>query len=81
MKLKKICFDIDNIICKTSSKRNYLQSKPIKKNIEVINKLYDKRKNIYKLANHRINCDNLSKENIAKKIIGTNWLNFMKNHF
>lgn len=42
MKLKKICFDIDNIICKTNSKRNYSQSKPIKKNIEVINKLYDK---------------------------------------
>jgi len=34
-----------------------------------INKLYDKRKNIYKLARHKINCDNLSKENIAKKII------------
>ena len=34
-----------------------------------INKLYDKRKNIYKLANHRINCGKLSKQNIAKKII------------
>ena len=38
-------------------------------NQKKINKLYDDRKNIYKLANHRINCDNLSKENIAKKII------------
>ena len=42
-------------------------------NIEIsqkkINKLYDKRKNIYKLANRRINCDNLSKQNIVKKII------------
>ena len=27
------------------------------------------RKNIYKLANYRINCDDLNKENIAKKII------------
>ena len=34
-----------------------------------INELYNKRKNIYKLANHRINCDNQDKENIAKKII------------
>ena len=42
MKLKTICFDIDNVICKTNTKRNYLNSKPIKKNIKVINKLYDK---------------------------------------
>ena len=34
-----------------------------------INKLYVERKNIYKLANYRINCNNLSKENIANKII------------
>ena len=34
-----------------------------------INKLYDERKNIYKLANFRINCNNLSKENITNKII------------
>ena len=34
-----------------------------------INELYDERKNIYKLANHRINCANLNKENIANKII------------
>ena len=34
-----------------------------------INKLYNDRKNIYKLANYRINCDNLSKENISKQII------------
>ena len=38
-------------------------------NQKKINKLYDDRKNIYKLANHRINCDNLSKESISKKII------------
>ena len=35
----------------------------------VINKLYEKRKNIYKLANYKIDCTNLSKENIANKII------------
>jgi shikimate kinase len=34
-----------------------------------INKLYAERKNIYKLANHKINCDNLDQKNIAKKII------------
>ena len=34
-----------------------------------INKLYAERKNIYKLANYRINCNKLSKENIANKII------------
>ena len=34
-----------------------------------INKLYENRKGIYKLANYRINCDNLNKKNIAKKII------------
>ena len=38
-------------------------------NQEQINKLYSERKNIYELANHRINCDNLDKENIATKII------------
>jgi len=34
-----------------------------------INKLYAERKNIYNLADHKINCDNLSKESIAQKII------------
>jgi len=36
---------------------------------EIINKLYSERKNIYKLAKYKINCDKLSKEIIAKKII------------
>ena len=35
----------------------------------VINKLYEERKNIYKLANYRINCANLNKKNIVNKII------------
>ena len=34
-----------------------------------INQLYAERKNIYKMANYRINCNNLSKENIVNKII------------
>ena len=41
-----------------------------KKNNQIkINKLYSERKNIYKLAYHRIVCDNLSKKYVAKKII------------
>jgi shikimate kinase len=34
-----------------------------------ISELYEKRKNVYKLANHKINCNDLSKENITNKII------------
>ena len=34
-----------------------------------INQLYSERKNIYKMADYRINCNNLSKEDIANKII------------
>jgi len=41
MKVKTICFDIDNVICITGDKRNYSKSIPIKKNIEIINKSYD----------------------------------------
>jgi shikimate kinase len=35
----------------------------------IINKLYAERKKIYKLAKYKINCNNLTKENIIKKII------------
>ena len=38
-------------------------------NQKKINKLYARRKKIYKLSKYKINCNNLSKENIAKKII------------
>jgi shikimate kinase len=31
--------------------------------------LYSERKNIYKMANHKIVCNKLSKESIARKII------------
>ena len=40
-KNKIICFDIDNIICKTINKY-YKKSKPIKKVISLINNLYTK---------------------------------------
>ena len=40
MKIKTICFDLDNTLCIT--KKNYYQkSKPIKKNINFVNNLYD----------------------------------------
>ena len=51
---------------KWSNKRPLLNEE---NNQKKINKLYDERKNIYKLANHKINCDNQSKGSIAKKII------------
>ena len=38
-------------------------------NQKKITELYAKRKDIYKLANHQIACDKLSKKNIAEKII------------
>tara|TARA_B100000795_G_scaffold187555_1_gene142644 strand:+ start:472 stop:819 length:348 start_codon:yes stop_codon:yes gene_type:complete len=39
--MKKIfCFDLDNVICKTF-KNFYSKSLPIKKNINIINSLYD----------------------------------------
>ena len=51
---------------KWSSKRPLLN---IENKQKKINELYDKRKNIYKLADHRISCDDLDKKNIVKKII------------
>ena len=40
MKKKTLCFDLDNTICTTNG-RNYSKSKPKKKVINLINKLYD----------------------------------------
>ena len=48
------------------------QKRPLLKeenNQKKITELYAERKNIYKLANHQIACDKLSKKNIAEKII------------
>ena len=65
-----IWLDVD---LKDLNKRiNWNNKRPLlneENNLKKINKLYDERKNIYKLANHKINCNNLSKESIAKKII------------
>tara|TARA_B100000401_G_C52147099_1_gene412224 strand:- start:139 stop:486 length:348 start_codon:yes stop_codon:yes gene_type:complete len=40
-KIKIICFDIDNVICKTNG-NNYKLSKPDKTAIKTINNLYEK---------------------------------------
>ena len=48
------------------------QKRPLLKkenNQKKITKLHAERKDIYKLANHQIACDKLSKKNIAEKII------------
>jgi len=42
MKLQIICFDIDNVICRTNSRKNYSKSLPIKKNIKMVNEIYKK---------------------------------------
>ena len=31
MKLKTICFDIDNVVCRTTNDKDYSKSVPIKK--------------------------------------------------
>lgn len=62
-----------NVDIKTLNQRiKWNQKRPLlkeKNNQKKITKLYAERKDIYKLANHQIECDNLSKKNIAEKII------------
>ena len=63
---------LDVALKKLNKRINWNNKRPLlneENNLKKINKLYDERKNIYKLANHKINCGNLSKESIAKKII------------
>ena len=58
---------------KTISKRvNWNKKRPLlnQENVqEVIKRLYLKRKNIYKLAKYKINCDKMTKKEIVEKII------------
>jgi len=62
-----------NVDIKTLNKRiKWNQKRPLLKeenNQKKLTELYLERKDIYKLANHKIVCDDLSKENIAEKII------------
>ena len=65
IKNKKVCFDIDGIICYTKNS-DYRKSKPIKKNINFINKLYEQgfAINIYTARFMGRNKDNVA---LAKK--------------
>ena len=63
---------LDNDLEIISKRTTWSKKRPLlkkKNNQKKINKLYAERKNIYKLANYNIDCDNLNKENIANKII------------
>jgi len=51
---------------KWNKKRPLLKQQNVK---EIIKKLYSKRKNIYKLAKYKINCNKMTKDEIAEKII------------
>ena len=53
-------------IRRNATKRPLIYGNNIK---AIINKLYDERKNIYSLAKYKINCNNLEKRIIVKKII------------
>ena len=55
-----------NIRVKWSRKRPLVKEENYQKKMY---ELYTERKNIYKLANHKIECGKFSKKNIAKKII------------
>jgi hypothetical protein len=41
MKKKIICFDLDNVLCKTR-KSDYIKSQPLKKNINLVNDLFNR---------------------------------------
>ena len=41
--MKTFCFDLDGVVCKTKQNK-YSSAKPIKKVIDLINKLYEKNK-------------------------------------
>ena len=65
-----VWLDVD---LKTLNKRTkWNKKRPLlekKNNQNEISKLYNERKDVYKQADYKINCDKLNKQNIAKKII------------
>ena len=65
-----IWLDVD---IKTLEKRvKWNKKRPLLKknnNYKIINKIYQERKKIYKLANHKIKCDKMNKSDLIKKII------------
>ena len=65
-----VWLDIDLKILNQRLKWN--QKRPLLKkynNQKKLNELYEQRKNIYQLANHKIVCDKLNKEDIVNRII------------
>ena len=65
-----VWLDIDLKILNQRLKWN--QKRPLLKkynNQKKLNELYEQRKNIYQLANHKIVCDKLNKEDIVNQII------------
>ena len=68
---KSIWLDINLKILSKRIKWN--KRRPLLNNEEnsykIIKKIYEERKNIYKLAEYKLNCNNLNKENIITKII------------
>ena len=63
---------LDNDLITLSKRIKWNKKRPLldrENNQKKINKLYSERKNIYKLANHKVVCDNLSKGDVANKII------------
>ena len=65
-----IWLDVSIEILNSRIKQNYKRPLLKKENNQVkLKEIYIERKKIYKLANHKIECGKLSKENIAEKII------------
>ena len=63
---------LDNDLITLSKRTKWNKKRPLldkKNNQKKINKLYAERKNIYKLADYKIVCNDLNKEDIANKII------------
>ena len=63
---------LDNDLITLNKRIKWNKNRPLlakKNNQKKINKLYDERKNIYKLADYKIICNDLNKEDIANKII------------
>ena len=63
---------LDNNIKVLEKRAKWTNKRPLLKNenkLKKLDNLYNQRKAIYKLANYKITCDKLSKENIIDKII------------
>ena len=63
---------LDNNLKILNKRTKWNKKRPLlnkKNNQKMINKLYAEREKIYKLANHKINCEGLNTEEVAKKII------------